>query len=113
MATSKIQYEYYGNSIEHISQGLFSTQHATAAKLNNIDLDTVSALGNSYIVTGVTNYPSSTSADGRLWVIQTKESDYNNIFQVYFPKSGAVHIRRKSWSSSQSAFVWTEWHSLW
>lgn len=113
MATSTIKNSYYGNNLEHINQGLFSAEYSDILTLDGVNLDNVSAYGNAYLVTNATNYPSEGSPNGRLYVIQTKKNDYNNVFQVYFPNYGKVFVRRKLWSSSQSAFVWGSWNSLW
>lgn len=113
MATSTIHTSFYGDNLEHIGGGLFSAQDRNISVLDNVDLNSVTAHGNTYLVTNVTNNPSDTADDGRLFVIQTKYNDYNNVFQVYFPNFGKAYIRRRSWNSSQSDFTWTEWHSLW
>lgn len=112
MGTSKINYDRYYESIDHIANGLFAAQgHSTLPTLDNSDLN-ISAPG-VYMVTNATSYPDGSSATGKLFVIQTKANDYQNVFQVYFPNYGNIFARRKSWNSSQSSFTWGSWHSLW
>ena len=113
MATSTIKYDTYYENVEHIANGLFGAQgHSTLEILDNIDLDTCHTPGD-YMITNATNYPNDGANSGKLFVIQTKKDDFNNVFQVYFPNYGNIFGRRQSWNSSQSAFVWGSWRSLW
>ena len=112
MATSTISYDKYSN-LENISQGILGAQDSGISTLNNVDLNTVFGQGNSYLVKNATNYPTSTSPTGRLYVIQLEKDDTNNVFQLYFPKTGSVYARRRNWSSTQGAFVWSNWYSWW
>lgn len=80
---SKIPYKYYDN-IEHINHGLFGAQDSDIPTLDNVDLNTVGRSGNSYLVTNATNYPSSTSANGRLYIIQTAKTIITMFFRYIF-----------------------------